>query len=190
MGLLQNFSFSFLVASLYTFAAVHSNPDNLPAASAASKIRPKRRKKKHVVAKMFDIKTRRKPSEKMHNYIVFRSLFEGCTSLRDLSLAANFLRQWPALELQPVSHHLHTLDMGENSLRSLEPLTEFKKLYGLRLAGNRLRNITADSFGHKSHLKMLNVADNLLEFIDIAAFESLKHLRVCKHNKCILPISV
>ena len=126
----------------------------------------------------------------MHNYIVFRSLFEGCTSLRDLSLAANFLRQWPASELQPVSHHLHTLDMGENSLRSLEPLTEFKKLYGLRLAGNRLRNITADSFGHKSHLKMLNVADNLLEFIDIAAFESLKHLRVCKHNKCILAISV
>ena len=149
------------------------------------------KKKKHVVAKMFDIKTRRKPSEKMHNYIVFRSLFEGCTSLRDLSLAANFLRQWPASELQPVSHHLHTLDMGENSLRSLEPLTEFKKLYGLRLAGNRLRNITADSFGHKSHLKMLNVADNLLEFIDIAAFESLKHLRVCKHsNKCILAISV
>ena len=138
---------------------------------------------------MFDIKT--KKAKKMHNYIVFRSLFEGCTSLRDLSLAANFLRQWPALELQPVSHHLHTLDMGENSLRSLEPLTEFKKLYGLRLAGNRLRNITADSFGHKSHLKMLNVADNLLEFIDIAAFESLKHLRVCKHsNKCILAISV
>ena len=116
----------------------------------------------------------------MHNYnIVFRSLFQGCTSLKDLSLAANFLRQWPASALQPVSPHLHTLDMGENSLRSLEPLTEFKKLYGLRLAGNRLRNITADTFGHPSHLKMLNVADNLLESIDIAAFEPLKHLRVC-----------
>ena len=129
---------------------------------------------------MFDIKT--KKAKKMHNYIVFRSLFEGCTGLRDLSLAANFLRQWPASELEPVSPHLHTLDMGENSLRSLGPLTEFKKLYGLRLAGNRLRNITADSFGHKSHLKMLNVADNLLEFIDIAAFEPLKHLRVCKER--------
>ena len=123
---------------------------------------------------------KRKKVEKMHNYnIVFRSLFQGCTSLKDLSLAANFLRQWPASALQPVSPHIHTLDMGENSLRSLEPLTEFKKLYGLRLAGNRLRNITADTFGHPSHLKMLNVADNLLESIDIAAFEPLKHLRVC-----------
>ena len=68
--------------------------------------------------------------------------------------------------------------MGENSLRSLDSLADFKKLYGLRLAGNRLRNLTANAFGHKSHLKMLNVADNLLEYIDIAAFESMKHLRV------------
>ena len=68
--------------------------------------------------------------------------------------------------------------MGENSLRELEPLAGFQQLYGLRLSGNRLRNLTAETFVHSLHIKMLNVADNLLEHIDQSTFEPLKHLKV------------
>ena len=85
----------------------------------------------------------------------------------------------PSASLEPIAHHLHTLDMGENSLRELEPLVGFQQLYGLRLAGNRLRNLTAEAFANSLHIKMLNVADNLLEHIDLSTFEPLKHLKVC-----------
>ncbi len=88
------------------------------------------------------------------------------------------MRRWPSAAFQPIAHHLHTLDMGENSLRELETLTGFKSLYGLRLAGNRLRNLTSDTFQESTHIKMLNLADNLLEYIDLATFEPLKHLKV------------
>ena len=88
------------------------------------------------------------------------------------------MRQWPSASLEPIAHHLHTLDMGENSLRELEPLTGFQQLYGLRLAGNRLRNLTSETFVHSLHIKMLNVADNLLSSIDLSTFEPLKHLKV------------
>ena len=107
-----------------------------------------------------------------------RELFLGCSSLRSLSLSANFLRKWPSASLKPIAHHLHTLDMGENSLRELEPLAGFQQLDGLRLSGNRLRNLTAETFVHSLHIKMLNVADNLLEHIDQSTFEPLKHLKV------------
>ena len=109
-----------------------------------------------------------------------RDLFRGCSGLRDLSLSSNFLRQWPTTALKPIAHHLHTLDMGENSLRLLEPLHGFKQLYGLRLVGNRLRNLTADTFTHSPHIKMLNVADNLLEHIDLNTFEPLKKLKALR----------
>ena len=69
--------------------------------------------------------------------LFFSDIFGGCTSLKDLSLAANFLRKWPHKALKPLLLHLHTLDMGENSIRELQPLYSFQQLYGLRLAGNR-----------------------------------------------------
>jgi hypothetical protein len=112
-------------------------------------------------------------------FAFFSDLLRGCSSLKDLALAANFLRHWPLAALKPVSHHLHTLDIGENSLRELQPLEGFKQLYGLRLAGNRLRNITEDIFAESPHIRMLNVASNLVEHIDQNAFEALKHLKVC-----------
>ena len=67
----------------------------------------------------------------------FSDIFRGCNGLKDLSLAANFLRKWPHKALKPLLLHLHTLDMGENSIRELQPLYSFQQLYGLRLAGNR-----------------------------------------------------
>ena len=77
--------------------------------------------------------------------------------------------------------------MGENSLRELEPLAGFQQLYGLRLSGNRLRNLTAETFVHSLHIKMLNVADNLLEHIDQSTFEPLKHLKVnTVHRKVMI----
>ena len=88
----------------------------------------------------------------------------------------------------------------------MPPLDEFPQLYGLRLAGNRyvyfpplslprlpkhiagiyfclfrLRNISENAFELSSHIKMLNLADNLLEHIDQAAFEPLKRLKGKKH---------
>ena len=44
----------------------------------------------------------------------FSDIFRGCNGLKDLSLAANFLRQWPQKALRTLALHLHTLDMGEN----------------------------------------------------------------------------
>ena len=41
----------------------------------------------------------------------------------------------------------------------------------------RLRNISENAFELSSHIKMLNLADNLLEHIDQAAFEPLKRLK-------------
>ena len=97
---------------------------------------------------------------------------------------------------------------SSSSLRELPPLDEFPQLYGLRLAGNRyvmyisrhyhfrgyqniqqiyifylfrLRNISENAFELSSHIKMLNLADNLLEHIDQAAFEPLKRLKGKKH---------
>ena len=136
-------------------------------------------------------------------FFSYSDIFGGCSSLKDLSLAANFLRKWPHKALRPLAMHLHTLDMGENSLRELQPLDSFQQLYGLRLAGNRwdwkcnhfffswivsfsffsffrLRNISEDTFVQTPHIKMLNLADNLLEHIDQATFESLKHLKALR----------
>ena len=44
----------------------------------------------------------------------------------------------------------------------------------------RLRNISEDTFVQTPHIKMLNLADNLLEHIDQATFESLKHLKALR----------
>ena len=73
----------------------------------------------------------------IYTFFSYSDIFGGCSSLKDLSLAANFLRKWPHKALRPLAMHLHTLDMGENSLRELQPLDSFQQLYGLRLAGNR-----------------------------------------------------
>ena len=115
-----------------------------------------------------------------------RDVFKGCSSLRDLSLAANFFRVWPSKALKAIAAHLHTLDMGENALRHLPPILDnFQHLYGLRLAGNHLRNLTGDTFSAAPRLKMLNVASNLLEHIEQTTFEPLPHLKALRldHNR-------
>lgn len=105
-----------------------------------------------------------------------------CSSIKDLSLSANFIRHWPSVALRPLGKSLRTLDMGENNLRELKEnaLEGFEELYGLRLAGNRLRNLSANTFFDNVNIRMLNLAHNLLEVIDQNAFATLKKLKALR----------
>ena len=88
----------------------------------------------------------------------------------------------------PMSNTLKTLDIGENEIVQFPDgiLSGFKKLFGLRLAGNRLRNLTSLTFKGAENIRMLNLASNMLEAIDQNCFSSLKHLKVRIYlNKCI-----
>ena len=73
-----------------------------------------------------------------------------------------------------------TLDFGENLLQQIHPtaLSGLDRLYGLRLAGNKLRNLTENVFEGVENLKMLNLASNLLQNISKKAFSALKELKV------------
>ena len=73
-----------------------------------------------------------------------------------------------------------TLDFGENLLQLIHPtaLSGLGSLYGLRLAGNKLRNLTENVFEGVENLRMLNLASNLLQNISKKAFSALKDLKV------------
>ena len=77
-----------------------------------------------------------------------------------------------------------TLDFGENLLQQIHPtaLSGLHSLYGLRLAGNKLRNLTENVFEGVENLNMLNLASNLLQNISKKAFSALKELKV-RHLK-------
>ena len=79
-----------------------------------------------------------------------------------------------------MANTLKTLDLGENEIVQFPDgiLSGLKKLFGLRLAGNRLRNLTSLTFKGAENIRMLNLASNTLETIDQNCFSSLKHLKV------------
>ena len=114
-------------------------------------------------------------------YIFFRNTFKDCTSVQDLSLEAN---QISSLQdertFSSMVSTLKTLDIGENLIAQFPDgiFSQHKELFGLRLAGNRLRNLTSLTFKGAENIRMLNLASNMLETIDQNCFSSLKHLKV------------
>ena len=113
--------------------------------------------------------------------MLFRKTFEDCTSVQDLSLEANQISHLPdERTFAPMANTLKTLDIGENEIILFPDgiLSGLKQLFGLRLAGNRLENLTSLTFRGAENIRMLNLASNVLETIDQNSFSSLKHLKV------------
>ena len=114
----------------------------------------------------------------------FRETFKDSTSVQDLSLEANQISHLPDEQtFLPMANTLKTLDLGENKItwfpdKALNGLTQ---LFGLRLAGNRLTNLTSLTFKGAENIRMLNLASNVLQTIDQNSFSSLKHLKVRIH---------
>ena len=81
-----------------------------------------------------------------------------------------------------MANTLKTLDIGENEITQFPEgiLDGMKHLFGLRLAGNRLTNLTSLTFKGAENIRMLNLASNTLDTIDQNCFAALKHLKVRK----------
>lgn len=97
--------------------------------------------------------------------------FRNCSMLQILNLNGNELTKIP-LALKDM-RMLGTLDLGENLITTLdEPgFRGLDKLYGLRLIGNQIENISRNSFRELPALEILNVAKNQISFIERGTFE-------------------
>ena len=97
-------------------------------------------------------------------------------------MSANRLRVVPLPALRSLGPNLKTLDLGENSISALpdEWLANFTVLYGLRLAHNKLTNLTEKAFASHSaaSIKMLNLASNHIKDISLETFAHLRNLEV------------
>lgn len=98
--------------------------------------------------------------------------FRNCSSLQILNLNGNELTKIP-LALKDM-RLLRTLDLGENLITSLdEPgFRGLNKVYGLRLIGNQIENISRSSFRELPELEILNLAKNHITFIERGTFEA------------------
>jgi Leucine-rich repeat (LRR) protein len=97
--------------------------------------------------------------------------FRNCSSLQDLNLNGNELTKVPiALKDMRI---LKTVDLGENKLTQLdEPgFKGMNNLYGMRLIGNLIENVTVKAFKSLPSLQILNLARNRIRFIEKGAFE-------------------
>ncbi|XP_068143053.1 toll-like receptor 6 [Drosophila tropicalis] len=104
----------------------------------------------------------------------------NCSALQDLNLNGNQLKTIP-LALRNM-RHLRTVDLGENMIAMMED-TAFKglhNLYGLRLIGNYLENITMSTFRDLPSLQILNLARNRLSFIEPGAFEMTSSIQAIR----------
>lgn len=98
--------------------------------------------------------------------------FRNCSSLDILSLNGNELTKIP-LALKDM-RLLKTLDLGENLITTLdEPgFRGLNKVYGLRLIGNQIENISRTTFRELPELQILNLAKNQITFIERGTFEA------------------
>lgn len=112
--------------------------------------------------------------------------FRNCSSLQDLNLNGNVLASVPhALKDMRL---LRTVDLGENSITSLdEPsFRGMTNLYGLRLIGNRLQNISKRAFSDLPALQILNLARNRIERVEQGAFSTSPNLQAIRLDANLL----
>ncbi|XP_022899811.1 toll-like receptor 6 [Onthophagus taurus] len=111
--------------------------------------------------------------------------FRNCSSLQDLNLNGNLLGAVP-LALKDM-RLMRTVDLGENSLTSLEEpgFRGMTNLYGLRLMGNQIETITKRVFSDLPALQILNLARNRLRRIEPGAFEHSSNMQAVRldHNE-------
>lgn len=106
--------------------------------------------------------------------------FRNCSSLEDLNLNGNVLTSVP-LALKDM-RLLRTVDLGENVITSLEEpgFRGMNNLYGLRLIGNRLQNISKRVFTDLPALQILNLARNKIQRIEHGAFSYSPNLQAVR----------
>uniref|UniRef100_A0A1Y1LF69 TIR domain-containing protein n=1 Tax=Photinus pyralis TaxID=7054 RepID=A0A1Y1LF69_PHOPY len=112
--------------------------------------------------------------------------FRNCSSLQDLNLNGNVLSAVP-LALKNM-RLLRTVDLGENSISALEEpgFRGMNNLYGLRLIGNQLQNISKRAFADLPALQILNLARNKIQRIEHGAFESSPTLQAIRLDANLL----
>ncbi|XP_017864306.1 PREDICTED: toll-like receptor 6 [Drosophila arizonae] len=106
--------------------------------------------------------------------------FRNCSALQDLNLNGNQLKTVP-LALRNM-RLLRTVDLGENMVTVLEE-NAFKglgNLYGLRLIGNYLENITMHTFRDLPSLQILNLARNRIAVVEPGAFEMTSSIQAIR----------
>ena len=109
-------------------------------------------------------------------------------SLTDLALNNNNISNIPSF-IQD-SKELKTIDIGDNSIKTLSQKSGFNQLpnlYGLRLEGNAIEFIANDTFSiaenqtqTSSSLNVLNLAKNKLNSLSPGTFKSLQKLRALR----------
>ncbi|XP_017772235.1 PREDICTED: toll-like receptor 6 [Nicrophorus vespilloides] len=106
--------------------------------------------------------------------------FRNCSSLQDLNLNGNVLSAVP-LALKDM-RLLRTVDLGENVITSLEEpgFRGMSNLYGLRLIGNRIQNISKRVFTDLPALQILNLARNKVQRIEHGAFAYSPNLQAVR----------
>ncbi|CAL4066185.1 unnamed protein product, partial [Meganyctiphanes norvegica] len=107
--------------------------------------------------------------------------FSNLTSLKDLNLNGNQLSHFP----KALSNlkNLETLDLGENQISSLQnmPVKGLMRLYGLRLVNNKIAgNIQKDTFTNIPSLRILNLAKNEINVIEIGTFDQCYNLQAIR----------
>ncbi|KAF5283016.1 hypothetical protein FQA39_LY04887 [Lamprigera yunnana] len=112
--------------------------------------------------------------------------FRNCSSLQDLNLNGNVLSTVP-LALKNM-RLLRTVDLGENSISALDDpgFRGMNNLYGLRLIGNQLQNISKRAFADLPALQILNLARNKIQRIEHGAFESSPTLQAIRLDANLL----
>nr|WRK64626.1 toll-like receptor [Hypothenemus hampei] len=106
--------------------------------------------------------------------------FRNCSSLQDLNLNSNQLKAVP-LALKNM-RLLRTLDLGENLITYLEEpgFRGLNNLYGLRMLGNRIQNITKRAFADLPALQILNLARNRVQRVEHNSFSNSPNLQAIR----------
>ncbi|XP_070157420.1 toll-like receptor 6 [Polyergus mexicanus] len=112
--------------------------------------------------------------------------FRNCSSMLDLNLSGNNLESIPvALKDMRI---LRTLDLGENQIRSLNNpgFRGMSSLYGLRMIGNEIINVTQPDLVELPALQILNLARNRIENVEDGAFASNPALQAIRLDSNLL----
>ncbi|XP_066253458.1 toll-like receptor 6 [Euwallacea similis] len=106
--------------------------------------------------------------------------FRNCSSLQDLNLNSNQLKAVP-LALKDM-RLLRTVDLGENLITYLEEpgFRGLVNLYGLRILGNRVQNVSKRAFADLPALQILNLAKNKIQRIEHGSFSNSPNLQAIR----------
>ncbi|XP_030751575.1 toll-like receptor 6 [Sitophilus oryzae] len=112
--------------------------------------------------------------------------FRNCSSLQDLNLNSNQLKAVP-LALKDM-RLLRTVDLGENLITYIEEpgFRGLSNLYGLRMLGNRIQNVSKRAFADLPALQILNLARNRIQRIEHGSFSNSPNLQAIRVDSNML----